>query len=100
MSAVGTWKVVVTTPVGDQKYTFEFSEDDGALVGSLTEPESASLYEVSAEGDELSWKVKITKPMPLKVKFKGTVDRDSMSGRAQAGIFPPAGFTGTRQTVA
>jgi hypothetical protein len=96
MSVDGTWEITVNTPMGAQASTVELATDGGTLTGKVTAPQPTDLYEGTADGDNVSWKVDITVPMALTVQFQGTVDGDSISGTASAGPFPPSSFTGTR----
>ena len=47
-------------------------------------------------GDEVSWSLAITSPMPMTLEFKGTVDGDAMSGSVKLGMFGETTFTGAR----
>jgi len=47
-------------------------------------------------GNDVSWKVSITNPMPLTLTFSGSVDGNSMNGTADTGMFGSFPFEGTR----
>jgi hypothetical protein len=47
-------------------------------------------------GNDVSWKVSITNPMPLTLTFNGTVDGNSLTGNADTGMFGSFPFQGTR----
>jgi hypothetical protein len=96
MSADGKWHFTAKTPLGEQETTFEFVVNGATLTGEMTAPESIEIYGGSANGDDVAWKVDVTKPLPMKVSFTGTIDGDTMSGKAKGGLFPAFGFTGTR----
>jgi hypothetical protein len=97
MSADGTWNITVETPMGSQSSTLELATDGGSLTGTQSgNGESGPIYDGSVEGDNVTWKVDITRPMSLTVTFKGRVDGDAISGNANAGMFPPAPFSGSR----
>ncbi len=96
MSAAGTWQITAQTPMGEQQSTVELAESGSELTGRMTAPEESVIYEGSANGDELSWRVDISKPMSLKLHVTATVDGDSMSGKIKAGMFPAAPFTAQR----
>jgi hypothetical protein len=97
MSADGTWKLTMQTPIGERKSTLEVTTAGGALTGKLTgdEGNSTSIYEGKADGNTVSWKADIKSPMPLTLQFTATVDGDKISGSVSAavGSWP---FTGTR----
>lgn len=96
MSVEGTWQITAQTPMGEQQSTIELAESDGALTGRMTAPEESAIYDGSTSGDEVTWRVDITRPMALKLHVTATVDGDSMSGKIKAGIFPAAPFTAQR----
>ena len=97
MSVDGTWNITVQTPMGDQSSTVELRSDGTALTGTQSgNGESGPIYDGAADGDRASWKVDITRPLALTVEFKATVDGDSISGVAEAGMFPASPFSGSR----
>src|SRR5579871_5479067 len=97
MSAEGTWKITVETPMGDQSSVVELHSDGGTLTGTQSGGgESGPIYDGTVDGDTATWKVDITTPLALTVTFTATVDGDSISGTAAAGMFPPSPFRGSR----
>jgi hypothetical protein len=97
MSVDGTWKITLQTPMGEQSSTIELVSDGTGLTGTQSgNNESGAIYDGSVEGDTATWKVNITRPMPLTVTFNATVEGDSISGTAKAGMFPKSKFVGTR----
>jgi hypothetical protein len=97
MSVDGTWNITLQTPMGTQTSTIELASDGSGLTGTQSgNNESGPIYDGHVEGDTASWKVNITRPMPLTVSFSATVDGDSISGTAKAGMFPKSTFVGTR----
>jgi hypothetical protein len=97
MSADGTWKLTMQTPIGERKSTLEAKTAGGTLTGKLTgeEGNSTNIYEGKADGNAVSWKADIKSPMPLTLQFTATVDGDRISGSVSAAVgnWP---FTGTR----
>ena len=47
-------------------------------------------------GNDVSWKVAITNPMPLTLTFSGAVDGNTLTGTADTGMFGSFPFQGTR----
>ena len=47
-------------------------------------------------GNQLSWKVSISDPMPLTLEFNGTVDGDEVTGSVTLGNFGSSSFSGAR----
>ena len=74
MSADGTWKLSMQTPIGERKSTLALQSSDGALTGKLTgeEGNSTSIYEGKLDGNNASWKADIKNPMPLTLTFTRT----------------------------
>jgi hypothetical protein len=99
MSADGTWKLVMQTPIGERKSTLALKEAGGALTGKLTgeEGNSTDILEGKANGGSISFKAAIKSPMPLTLEFSGKVDGDKISGSVNApgvGSWPFSGARG------
>jgi hypothetical protein len=97
MSADGTWKLSMQTPLGDRKATLTLASAGGALTGKLTgeEGNTTDIYDGKLDGNAASWKADIKSPMPLTLSFTSTVDGDKISGNVSAavGSWP---FSGTK----
>ena len=97
MSADGTWKLSMQTPLGDRKATLTLASAGDALTGKLTgeEGNTTDIYEGKLDGNGASWKADIKSPMPLTLSFTSTVDGDKMAGNVSAavGSWP---FNGTK----
>jgi hypothetical protein len=99
MSANGSWKVTMSTPMGAQEMTLDLQEDGAALTGSMSAamaPAPMELSDGTVDGNELAWKAALTQPMPMTLEFSATVDGDAMSGKVKLGTFGDATFEGTR----
>ena len=98
MAADGTWKLVVNTPMGAQESTLVISSSGAQLTGtqSAGSGEGRPIDEGTVDGDDITWKASITKPMPMTLEFSGTVDGDKLTGQVKLGMFGSAPFTGTR----
>jgi hypothetical protein len=93
----GSWDITIDTPIGRITPIFVITEEDGAVHGVAHSEEGAiDFYDVLAEGDRLTWKQDVTKPMKLSLKFDVTVDGDTMVGTSKAGIFPASKVNGVR----
>src|SRR3954453_4548028 len=96
MAVDGNWNITMSTPMGERKATLTLKNSGGTLTGTQgAEGQSTEIFDGAANGDEGSWKVSITNPMPLTLAFAGGVSGDSMSG--EMGIRPMGSipFTGT-----
>lgn len=97
MSADGTWNMNMKTPMGEQAGTLNLTTDGSTLTGSMAGPQGTlEIEEGTVDGNNLSWTVNMTSPMPIKVEATATVDGDSISGEAKLGAFGTAPFSGTR----
>jgi hypothetical protein len=95
----GKWNITIKTPMGDRPGVLELKVAGNSLTGSLSDAEHhVPISEGHVEGNRLSWKAKITKPMRLSFKFTATVDEDRISGEARH-MLGNATFSGTRAAV-
>lgn len=94
------WDLVIATPMGDLPMTAELrlpppSETSGPVTGVLvTESERAELADGRLDGDDATWKVKLSTPLPLTLKFALHRDGDTITGTSKAGMFPASTVTG------
>jgi hypothetical protein len=97
MSADGTWNLTMQTPMGERRSTLTLSTAGGTLTGTQqAEGDTTDISEGTVNGNDVSWKVAITNPMPLTLTFSGTVDGNSLNGSADTGMFGSFPFQGTR----
>lgn len=93
----GTWNVVVKGPTGPQPavLTLERSGDKitGAQSGAGT---TTPIADFKRNGNEIYWVNHITKPMKMKVEFKGEINGNVISGKAKAGFMGSYPFTATK----
>ena len=97
----GTWNIVTKTPMGEQKSVLVVTTSGDELAGTMTG--SAGEVQVNdgeVDGDEVSWSIDATAPFPMTIAFTGTIDGDSISGKAKPGSFPATTFSGTRAASA
>ena len=97
MAADGTWNLTMQTPMGERRSTLTLSTAGGTLTGKQeAEGNTTDIAEGTVNGNELSWKVSITNPMPLTLNFSATVSGNTISGTADTGMFGSFPFVGTR----
>src|SRR3954449_3722107 len=97
MAVDGNWNITMSTPMGDRQATLTLKNTGGTLTGSQgAEAQSTDIFDGSANGDDVSWKVSITNPMPLTLAFTGKVAGDSISGEMGIGPMGSFPFKGTR----
>ena len=97
MAADGTWNLTMQTPMGERRSTVTLSTAGGALTGTQeAEGNTTDIAEGMITGDNVTWKVSITNPMPLTLTFSGIVEGNSLTGSADTGMFGSFPFEGTR----
>ena len=97
MAADGTWNLTMQTPMGERRSTLTLSTAGGTLTGKQeAEGNTTDIADGTVNGNDLSWKVSITNPMPLTLTFNGTVDGNNLTGTADTGMFGSFPFQGTR----
>ncbi|MAM38397.1 MAG: hypothetical protein CL949_07810 [Erythrobacter sp.] len=100
MSVAGTYDTVVKSPMGDQKGTFTVVPGDdgntftGSMAGGMG---SMDVKDGKINGNELTWAMDMTVPMPMTLNCKATVEGDQMTGTVNAGAFGDMALTGERQ---
>jgi carbon-monoxide dehydrogenase large subunit len=92
----GDWKMVLATPMGPQEMVGRFTTQGEVLTGTLESAEGSQAFTGTVDGNRLKWEMKVTKPMPITLKYDLTVDGDTISGKAKLGMFGTAKVTGQR----
>ena len=99
MAVDGTWQLTITTPMGTQESTLVIAADGAKLTGTQSAGfggEGKPIEDGTVNGNEIRWNASITKPMPMTLVFKGTVEGDTLSGTVRLGMFGNSSFTGSR----
>jgi hypothetical protein len=100
MSVEGTWDLSISTPIGQIKAVVELLQEAGVLTGTAHGAgEEVPLSDVALDGDRLTWKQAITKPLRLNLAFVVTVDGETLTGTSKAGRLPASKVTGQRRVV-
>jgi hypothetical protein len=97
MAVDGNWNITLSTPMGERKTMLSIKASGGALNGTQgADGNSTEIFDGTANGDDVAWKISITNPMPLTLAFSGKVAGDTMSGEASIGPMGSFPFSGTR----
>jgi hypothetical protein len=90
--------LTVNTPMGAQESVLVISTEGGkaSATQSAGSSEPKPVDDVTDDGNNVSWKASITKPMALTLEFKGAVNGDSMNGTVKLGMFGSQSFSGIR----
>jgi hypothetical protein len=75
-----SWNFVVKTPVKEEKSIVTFKSEGNVLTGTMNSPDHGlqEIFEGTVDGNTLSWKSKVTKPMRLTLTYTATLD-DAMN---------------------
>lgn len=96
---LGKWESTTETPQGSFEVVYEFTEVDGELKGTWTNPRrNGDLKNVSWDGETLKFGREIGRGgQTFNLNFEATVDGDAMTGK----MITPRGereFTATRSS--
>ena len=96
MSADGTWKVTINSPMGVQQGTLTVQTSGASFTGSFAGQQGTQDISGKVDGDTLSWGTKLTQPFPIDLEFSVTVSGDAMDGSVKAGAFGTSPLKGVR----
>lgn len=92
----GSWDMVLATPVGPQKIIGRFNTNGDVLTGVLESDQGSQSFAGTIAGNRLKWEMKVSKPMPITLKYDITVEGNKLSGKLKMGLFGSANLTGER----
>ncbi|MBR0846879.1 hypothetical protein JQ543_03900 [Bradyrhizobium diazoefficiens] len=97
MAVDGNWNLTMTTPMGERQATLSLKSSGSTLTGTQgADGNTGEIFDGTVNGNNVSWKVSITNPMPLTLEFTGSVSGDSMNGEMGVGPMGSFPFTGAR----
>jgi len=83
--------------MGERQATLSAKTEGSTLTGSqMADGNSTEIFDGTVDGNNVSWKVSITEPVPMTLEFNGTVNGDEIGGTVTLGAFGSSSFTGTR----
>jgi carbon-monoxide dehydrogenase large subunit len=92
----GSWNMVLATPVGPQKIVGRFNTGGAVLKGVLESDQGSQSFEGTVAGNRLKWEMKVTKPIPITLKYVITVTGNQLNGKVKMGLFGTANLSGER----
>jgi len=93
----GIWNISIQEPTGEKTGTLTLRTAADGFTGTLSDKgHTLEVRDGKIEGDNLTWSMKITKPIPLTLKVLAKVDGSSMSGAVTAGMLGSFPMKGTR----
>jgi hypothetical protein len=96
MSADGTWKTTINSPMGVQEGTLTIKTSGDTFSGSMQSAQGAQDVSGKVDGDTLTWASKLTQPFPIDLEFTVKVSGDAMEGSVKAGAFGSSPLKGVR----
>lgn len=97
MSVDGNWNLTMSTPMGERSAMLSLKSSGSTLTGTQSaEGNTGEIQDGTVNGNNVSWKISITNPMPLTLDFNGAVDGDAISGQMSLGMMGSFSFSGTR----
>ncbi|WP_433550559.1 hypothetical protein ACQP08_21830 [Micromonospora zamorensis] len=86
MSIDGTWNVTIDSPMGKQQGVLDLSTDGDKVTGTgQAMGTTMEVVDGTANGDEATFALDFTRPMPMRLDFRLAVSGDSIAGEAMAG---------------
>ena len=96
-AAAGRWDIVSKTPFGEQGVQVDLNVDGGSLSGIMINgAETAPLEDTSLEGNSVAFAASLKTPMEVRIVVNVTIDGDTMTGTAKAGVLPEVPTEGRR----
>jgi ATP sulfurylase len=92
----GSYDLVATTPMGEQKMTITVEVNGGTFSGASSGSMGASDISGTVDGNKLMWKQGITVPMPLTLDCEATVEGNEINGKVDTGAFGSFPIKGTK----
>jgi 2,4-diaminopentanoate dehydrogenase len=98
MSVEGTWKVTIKGPTGPQETLLVLAREGGVLTGTQSaQGVSQPISDCTFDGNKLSWRNQLSKPMKLKLQFSCVIDdTNTMSGKVSTGMMGSFPFTAVK----
>lgn len=96
MNLAGRWNLTLATPAGAQKMQLTLNPRDGSFTGRAEGAMGGYDISGSVDGNALQFVLAIKRPLPIKVTFHLTVEGDTISGHAKAGLLGKASVRGER----
>jgi len=96
MSANGSWKTTINSPMGVQQGTLTIKTEGAAFTGTMAGAQGSQDISGKVDGDTLTWGAKLTQPFPIYLEFTVKVTGDAMEGSVKAGAFGSSPLKGER----
>ena len=93
----GQWDTVTQTPMGEQKAVLTITRDGDSFTGTQAGAMgSVELTDGRIDGNRLTWRMALTKPIAMTLDGEATIDGDTLAGTIKAGMFGKMPLSGKR----
>ena len=99
MAADGTWNVTLNAPMGAQQTTLNIATNGSTLTGDIEAPPpigTVALEDGTVDGDNVTWKVNLTAPIPMLLEFAAVINGDKLTGDVKLGAMGNGTISGVR----
>lgn len=91
------WNITIKAPTGEFDATLTLGDEGGVPVGEMAGKNGKGpMQDLELSPAAIAWSTKVERPMPMKLKFQGTLDGDTMSGTVKFGLFASGTFSGLK----
>jgi len=95
----GAWKLVLATPMGPQPMVAHFEVSGERVTGRLEADQGSQAFSGTLSGDQVSWEMKVARPMAITLKYALVFAGDSVTGKCKMGLFGTAKVRGERVMI-
>jgi hypothetical protein len=96
----GEWAITVESPQGKGTPTVVLKQDGEALTGTYKGRLGEVPLKGTITGNDIKFSITVnTQGQDLVIEYKGTVDGDTMKGKAKFGDFGEGDFTGSKKAA-
>jgi hypothetical protein len=97
-AVAGVWDVRIKTPIGTIAAVYTFTDTPDGPAGTATAgAETVPLRDLVLDGERVTWRQSVTRPMRLDLAFDVIADGGTLRGHSRAGRLPRTAVTGTRR---
>lgn len=94
----GIYDCMTKTPLGDQASVFSVISNGDSFHGTNAAPlGSMDVEDGKVDGNRLTWKMRMTMPMPMTLTCEAIIEGDTITGTVDTGSFGVAAMKGTRR---
>lgn len=91
------WNITIKAPTGDFDATLTIFEEGGVSTGEMAgKYDKGSVQDLELSESAIAWSTKVERPVPMKLKFRGNLCGDTISGTVKFGLFASGTFDGAR----